>query len=103
MTLLYEPSINRLLAALFSSVAIGLAWRGTRRLLEGLRQAEHPAGALGLVRGIRAWIVALALGAWAAGVLFAKGWVLLVATLILAEELYETGVVSLALRSSSDK
>ena len=99
MDVIYEPPINLMLAALLSAVAAGFAWQGTRRLIEGLRQADHPYGALWLVRGIRGWIVALALGATAAGLLYAKAWVVIITTLILAEELYETGVVSLALRA----
>lgn len=99
MDFLYEPPTNLLLAALLSAVAAGFAWQGTRRLIEGLRQADHPYGALWLVRGIRGWIVALAMGALAGGVFYDKGWPLIIGLIFLGEELYETGVVSLALRA----
>jgi hypothetical protein len=100
MSFIFEPPTSLTLAVLLSIAAIGSAWRGGMLLLKGFRRADHPSGTLWVVRGIRGWIVTLALGAWAAGLLLAKGWVLLVAAIILAEELYETGVVSLALRAS---
>ena len=97
MDFIFEPPANLMLATLLLIVAVGSAWRGGKLFLRGFHEANHPSGALWVVRGIRGWIVALALGAWAAAVLLAKGWILLVAAIILAEELYETGVVSLAL------
>ncbi|MFQ5792227.1 MAG: hypothetical protein ACE5JI_17295 [Acidobacteriota bacterium] len=101
MVIIYEPPVSLLLAALATMLAVGSAWRGMRWVGRGLREADHPAGALWVVRGIRAGIVALAMSAVVGGILAAKSWVLVIAAIILAEELYETGVISLALRAGS--
>jgi hypothetical protein len=99
MDFFFQPPTKHLLAALFLVVAVSSAWRGTRLLLRGLRRADHPSGSLWVVRGIRGGIVAVAMGALAAGVLYDETWLLTFGFLFLGEELYETGAVSLVLRA----
>ncbi|MFQ5911563.1 MAG: hypothetical protein ACE5JS_00070 [Nitrospinota bacterium] len=98
MEFIYEPPTNLILAFLLSTLAVASAWRGTRLFFKGLRNSGHPSGSLWLVRGIRGEIVAIAMGLLAAGVFWAKGWLLIFAGIFLGEELYETGCVIVALR-----
>ncbi|HET7853994.1 MAG TPA: hypothetical protein VFM04_06025 [Candidatus Methylomirabilis sp.] len=91
--------MNHILATLFSVLAVGAAWRGARLFLRGVREADHPSASLWVVRGIRAVIVTVAMGAFAGGLLYNQGWLLIFGVVFLGEELYETGFVSLALRA----
>ncbi len=99
MVSLYEPPMNVLLATLFLLFAVTGAWRGVQLLGKGLRQADQPSGSLWVVRGIRGGIVALGMGALSGGVLFANKGLLVFGAIFLGEELYETGIVLLALRA----
>jgi hypothetical protein len=99
MVSICEPPMNLLLATLFLLITVGAAWRGVQLLVKGLRQADHPSGSLWVVRGIRGWIVALSMGALSGGVLWANKGLLAFGAIFLGEELYETGVVLLALRA----
>jgi hypothetical protein len=99
MAFIHEPPMTLTLVTLLSLVTIAAAWRGTRLLARGLRQAAHPSGALWVVRGIRGVIVAIGLGALSGGWLFASKGLLVFGAIFLGEELYETGVLLLALRA----
>jgi hypothetical protein len=99
MALIHEPPMTFTLATLFSLITIAAAWRGTQLLVRGLRQTTHPSGALWVVRGIRGIIVAVGVGALSGGLLFASTGLLAFGAIFLGEELYETGVVLLALRA----
>jgi hypothetical protein len=99
MEFIYEVPTNRILALVFSFVTVYSAWRGTRLFAKGLSGAEYPSSSLSIVRGIRGWIIALAMGAFVGGVLADKAW-LYIGAIFLGEELYETGVVLLALHAS---
>ena len=70
---------------------------GARRLARGLRHAQ----ALDVVRGIRRLVIALAAGAVAGGVLTGQTGFVVLGAVFLGEELYETGVLALILRSSA--
>jgi hypothetical protein len=94
-----ELPIPVMLAALLWLLAAGALWQGTRRLATGLSEIEHPASALRIVRGLRGVIVAVSLAALGGGVLFASRGLLVFGLIFLGEELYETGVVLLALRA----
>jgi hypothetical protein len=98
MAFIYEPSFSLLLAALCFLMATGAAWRGAQLLVKGLRSANHPAGSLWVVRGIRGVIVAVGMAALGGGVLLASKGLLVFGVIFLGEELYETGVVLLTLR-----
>jgi hypothetical protein len=93
-----ELPIPMMLAALLWLLAAGALWQGMRRLVTGLNQIEHPSSALRVVRGLRGVIVAVSLAALGGGVLFASRGLLVFGLIFLGEELYETGVVLLALR-----
>jgi hypothetical protein len=99
MTFIYEHPMSFLLAILFLLTAAGAAWRGAQQLAKGLRHADHPAGSLWVVRGLRGVIVAVGMAALGGGVLLASKGLLVFGAIFLGEELYETGVVLLALRA----
>src|SRR5262245_47224161 len=92
------PPMN-LLAMLGFFMAVGTAWRGAQLLVRGLREADYPSGTLWVVRGIRGAIVAVSIAALSGGVLWANKGLLVFGAIFLGEELYETGVVLLALRA----
>ena len=78
------------------------AWagiRGVRLLAHGLRHGDDPSGPLWMVRGLRGIIVAMCMAALAAGTVFGQFWLVVFGALWLAEEVYETGVLALILRS----
>jgi hypothetical protein len=75
--------------------------RGVRLLARGLRAGEDPSAPLWVVRGFRGIIVAICLVALAVGTLLGTRWLILVAALWLVEEIYETGVLALILRSGA--
>jgi hypothetical protein len=78
------------------------AWagvRGTRLLARGLRGGEDPSAPLWVIRGFRGLIVAICLTSLAVGALLGIRWLVVVAALWLAEEVYETGVLALILRA----
>jgi hypothetical protein len=95
---IYAPPINLVLAMLGFFMALCAAGRGAHNLVRGLRQTDYPAGALRVVRGIRGVIVAVSLAALSGGVLWTNKGLLVSGAIFLGEELYETGVVLLALR-----
>lgn len=91
-----------MLSVATTGTALAGAWagaRGVRLLVSALRGADHPGAPLDLIRGIRGIVVAVAACAVTTGLLLGQtGW-LVFAAVFLAEELYETGVVALVLRS----
>ena len=95
MESLYTAPLNEIAAALLALVGTLSAVRGARAVARGLRESRS----LELVRGIRACVVALAAAAFAAGALLAHGGLVVVGLVFLAEELYETGVLALIIRS----
>jgi hypothetical protein len=99
MALIHEPPLSLMLATLCFLIAVGAAYRGGQLLVRGLRQAAHSAGALWLVRGLRGVIVAVGMASLGGGVLLASKGLLVFGAIFLGEELYETGVVLLALRA----
>jgi hypothetical protein len=95
MESLYAAPLNEIAAALLALVAVLSAVRGARAVARGLREARS----LDLVRGICACVVALAAAAFAAGALLAQSGLVVLGLVFLAEELYETGVLALIIRS----
>jgi hypothetical protein len=80
----------------------GGAWaslRGVGLVARGLSHADDPSASLWLVRGIRGIVVAVGVGALAAGLFFEQLWLRVFGLVFLAEELYETGVLALILRA----
>jgi hypothetical protein len=99
MSVIFEFPTNVLLAACCWLVAVSAAWRGVRWFVNGLREANRPSGAVGVVRGIRGAIIAVSMVALGGGVLLMSRGLLVFGAIFLGEELYETGVVLLALRA----
>jgi hypothetical protein len=99
MSVIYDLPIYVMLAVLLWLMSAGAAWEGVRLLVKGLSGVDQTASALWVVRGIRAVIVAVSLAAFGGGVLFASKGFLVFGVIFLGEELYETGVVLLALRA----
>ena len=81
-------------ATVLSFVAAYAGVRGARQLARGLRGAAS----LDVIRGIRSVVFAAVAGLFAIGVLTANTGFVVLGGVFLAEELYETGVVSLAIR-----
>jgi hypothetical protein len=73
-------------------------WRAVRHLARAFRAPEQEDSSARLVWGIRALIIATTSLAFALGILYRSRTTLLIAAVIPAEELYETGVVLLVLR-----
>lgn len=90
--------MDAILSGLFLMVAVGATYRSVKLFSHGFREADHPSGSASIVRGLRAVIVALAMGALAGGLLLANSALLIFGAIFLGEELYETGIVLLALR-----
>ena len=94
MTSLYEPPMSHAVAA---GLVIFAAWagaRGARRVSDGLASGA----ALELVRGLRLAIFAIVAGLFAVGVASGRSGFVTFGAVILAEELYETGVLALLCR-----
>jgi hypothetical protein len=79
-------------------LAAVFGWRAVRHLVRALREPDRDDSSLHLVWGIRALIIAATSAAFALGIVYGSRATMLIAAVILAEELYETGVVLLALR-----
>ncbi len=99
MAFIHEPPLSLGLAMLCFLIAVGAACRGVHLLVRGLRQASQPTGALWVARGLRGVIVAVGAASLGGGVLLASKGLLVFGVIFLAEELYETSVVLLALRA----
>jgi hypothetical protein len=91
--------LHTTLGILLWLLSAGAIWQGMRQLATGLRAIDHPASPLRVVRGLRGVIVAVGLAALGGGMLFTSTGLLVCGLIFLGEELYETGVLLLALRA----
>ncbi len=73
-------------------------WRAVRHVSRALRAPDQDDSSVRLIWGIRALIIAATSAAFALGIVYESRVTILIAAVILAEELYETGVVLLVLR-----
>jgi hypothetical protein len=73
-------------------------WRAVRHLARALRAPDRDDSSIRLVWGIRALIIAITSVAFALGIVYDSRATTLIAAIVLAEELYETGVLLLVLR-----
>ena len=91
---LYEPPVSHTLKALLVLASAYAAVAGVRMMRTALRRGD----ALHLIRGIRVLILGLVTGL--AALTFATGntGFLVIGLLILAEEIYETGVLAAIIR-----
>jgi hypothetical protein len=79
-------------------LAAVFGWRAVRHVAGALRAPDRDDSSVRLVWGIRALIIALTSVAFALGIVYGSRATMLIAAVVLAEELYETGVVLLVLR-----
>ena len=94
MTSLYEPPVSYAIAIALVVFGIWSGARGARMVSDGLAGAS----ALELIRGIRFAIFALVAGFCTVGVVSGRTGFITFGAIILAEELYETGVLALFVR-----
>jgi hypothetical protein len=94
MTYLYESPVSQIVVAGLLLLAAGLATRSARIIAGALRHARAPE----LIRGIRIGILAFVAAVSALGILSAQTGFVVLGGLVLAEELYETGVLALIIR-----
>jgi len=78
--------------------AASLFWRGFALLASGLRNPDHPDQSLRVIRGLRRGILAIGLLFLAGGFYWNITWPFIFAAVFLGEELFETGIMILALR-----
>jgi hypothetical protein len=90
--------VSSLLVDGLAVLAAVFGWRAVRHLARALRDPAHGDSGIRLIQGIRALIVAATSFAFALGIVYESRPVILIAAVILGEELYETGVVLLILR-----
>ena len=79
-------------------LAAVLGWRAIRHVDSALRHSGDEDSSARLIRGIRALIMAGASVAFALGILYGSRGTMLIAAVILGEELYETGILLFLLR-----
>ena len=101
MDWMFESPVNWIAGAVLAAVGAVALWRGNRSLIRGLRNPEHPAQSLWVVRGLRGGILALGLGFLAGGLLTRTAWPLIFGAVFLGEEILETGIMIWALRSGA--
>lgn len=103
MDFLYAPPASVVLIVILPAVAVATAWRGTNHFQRVFRHSNHPERSLWLVRGIRAEITSTATAILAFAIVYEYRWLAIFAIIFLLEELYETGVVILAIRYTKPK
>ena len=79
-------------------LAAVFGWRAVRHLARALRAPDRDDSSVRLVWGIRALIIATTSVAFALCIVYDSRATMLIAAVILAEELYETGVLLFVLR-----
>ena len=94
-----EWPLHTLLGTLLWLLSAVALWHGMRHLAIGLREIDHPTSALRVVRALRGVIVAVSFAALGGGMLFTSTGLVVFGLIFLGEELYETGVLLLALRA----
>lgn len=102
MEMIFSSPTNLVLGAILEVIAVVAGSRGARLLARGVRDAGEATGPVAMIRGFRGLTVALALVASGAGVVLAEKGLLAFGAAFLAEELYETGVLLLILRSGHE-
>ena len=90
-----------ILAALAILGGVWAGIRGLRLFARGLRSGDDPRCSLWVIRGLRGIIVWLCLTSLALGAVLEQVWLLVFGGLWLLEEIYETGVLALILRSAT--
>ena len=87
------------LTILLMTTSIAFAWRcilNFRMVAVNQGSGNHP---MAIVKGLRGLVISITALAWAAGVYWGQGWLFIIGLIILAQELYEMGVITLIIRS----
>lgn len=100
MDRIFESPLAPWSSALLLALAALSAWRGARLRWRGLSQPDHPSQTEWVLRGLRGGILALGLVAFAAGLFYGIRWPLYFGSVFLGEELFEIGIMLLALRTN---
>jgi len=95
---LFRSEWRELLVALSLLVAFGFNIWSWRLFRQGLRDADHPEASARVVAAFRSGILGLGFACFAGGLWFKVGWPIGFGIFFLAEELVETGFMSLVLR-----
>lgn len=96
-----HPAFRTILAALFAGAALVAGIRGVRLLAQALGGGDRPDRSRRLVRGIRALTAGTGAALLGAGLIAGSRRLLILGAIFLAEEIYETGAVLLALRTKT--
>ena len=99
MDWMYHPPMSHIVATSLLLFGVTSAIRGLRFLFLGIYTPDHPCGPLRVVRGLRGVIVALAVLVWAVAILSRKEWLFRIGAIVLVQELYEMGFLSVILRA----
>ena len=91
---IYEAPVSHLVVGGLGLLGAYAAVRGAALMSRGLREAD----ALDLIRGIRFVVIAFVSGLAGLGVASGHHGLVVIAGLILAEEIYETGTLALIVR-----
>lgn len=99
MTWILESNTGFLLALVFAIISGWSLWRSIKCFRETIRTFGEPSDCLlWIIRALRNLIIGLSTGAFAAGFYYAKGWLFIVGLVILAQEMYEMGMLRMIVK-----
>ncbi len=93
------PDIFHLLAILLLFIGAGTGIWGGKLFIRGLRFSGDPSAPLWIVRGLRGLVVMAGTWVLAGGILLSQIGLIVFGSIFLAEDLYETGILVLILRT----
>lgn len=96
MDSLYTGTLNIFLTIVTSLLAIISLQFGFSNFRRGITKTEHPHTTIWTIRGIRGFIIALAMLCFAIGLFFKTDWLMYFGLVFLAEEILETSIMVLA-------
>jgi hypothetical protein len=102
MSYLFQSPVNYIFSILLLVLSIFTLFKTVRYWILAYRNTEEAKTALLIVRGLRNLVIALTSGAFAAGLYWSKEWLLIIGLVILGQEIYETGFLSMILKTGED-
>ena len=96
--LLSMTPIRQILVILLLIIAFIFARYCVRYFRMIVGKEGHADRPMAIVRGLRGLVISLTTLAWAAGIYWEEGWLLIIGLVILVQEMYEMGVLSMILR-----
>jgi hypothetical protein len=94
-----QPPVKYVLAIILLLISFICLFRTIRYWTAAASLNAAPEKALRIVRGLRNLVIGLTAGAWSAGIFWSKGWLIIIGLVILVQEIYEMGFLSLILRT----